>query len=142
MPTLRHVLPILAVSCLAGAPALAAELEVVVTGVTTDRGTIGCSLHREAQGFPGSGALAEVTVQPGQGTASCRFSDLQSGRYAVAVAHDVNGNGRIDTNFLGIPQEPWAVSGNVRPLMRAPNFNEAAFDLGEGPHRIEISLTR
>lgn len=33
-------------------------------------------------------------------------------RYAVAVYHDRNGNGRIDRNFLGVPTEGGGLSGN------------------------------
>lgn len=35
-----------------------------------------------------------------------------AGRYAIAVYHDRNGNGRIDRNFLGLPTEDGGLSNN------------------------------
>ncbi len=63
----------------------------------------------------------------------CRFEGLAPGSYAVAVLHDLNGTGRNDTNFLGIPTEDWGVSNNVRPTLRAPRVEEAAVEVKDGP---------
>jgi uncharacterized protein (DUF2141 family) len=35
---------------------------------------------------------------------------LKPGTYAIAVIQDLNGNGELDRNFLGIPKEPLAFS--------------------------------
>jgi uncharacterized protein (DUF2141 family) len=61
--------------------------------------------------------------------ATCRFGGLQPGRYAVSIGHDLNGNRRVDTNFLGMPTEQWGVSNNARPTLRAPRYDEAVFTL-------------
>lgn len=37
---------------------------------------------------------------------------LPDGTYAVAVVHDTNNNGLLDTNFLGMPKEGYALSGS------------------------------
>jgi uncharacterized protein (DUF2141 family) len=66
--------------------------------------------------------------------------DLPQGDYAVAVYQDKNQNKRLDTNFLGIPQEPYAFSNNVRPKFRAPNFDEAKIGLWEQTKYINIVL--
>ena len=66
-----------------------------------------------------------------------------TGTYAVAASHDANGNGRTDTNWVGIPTEAWGVSNNVRPRLRAPRFEEAAFELPETKSlRLQIRLAR
>ena len=59
------------------------------------------------------------------------FSNLKSGKYAVSVMNDKNGNKVLDKNLLGIPKEEWGVSNNVRPTLRAPSFEEAAFEIDE-----------
>ena len=41
------------------------------------------------------------------------FDDLAPARYAVAVYHDVNGNGRLDTVPPGLPTEPYGFSNDV-----------------------------
>jgi uncharacterized protein (DUF2141 family) len=37
--------------------------------------------------------------------ARCDFEDIPPGTYALAVVHDENMNGKLDTNWLGIPTE-------------------------------------
>jgi len=36
------------------------------------------------------------------------------GKYAVSVFHDENSNGKLDTNFLGIPREGVGASNNAK----------------------------
>lgn len=62
---------------------------------------------------------------------TCVFERLTHGTYAVAVAHDLNGNRKTDRNFLGMPKEAWGVSNNARPSLRAPRFQEAVVQLSE-----------
>lgn len=73
----------------------------------------------------------------------CEFTDLAAGTYAVSAAHDRNGNGKTDRNFVGIPSEPWAVSNNVRPTLRAPRFAESALTLANDEiKQIELQLAQ
>jgi len=57
--------------------------------------------------------------------------DLPSGQYAIALYVDVNGNKRIDSNFLGIPKEQYGFSNNVMGAFGPPKFEKASFDHGE-----------
>ncbi len=57
---------------------------------------------------------------------SLRFGDLPSGDYAVALFHDENGNGKLDTS-LGIPREGIGFSNNPRLLFGPPRFAAASF---------------
>lgn len=36
--------------------------------------------------------------------------DLPAGEYLFSFYHDINNNGKLDTNFLGIPKEPFGFS--------------------------------
>lgn len=134
-------LAILAIGLSVAPPAWAGELVVEVSGIRSDRGRIGCALFASESGFPMEPAAARLDWQPARpaGT-TCRFTGLSSGLYALAVSHDLNGNGKTDTNFLGMPTEDWGVSHNVRPSMRAPRFKEAAFQVGEGTTRIAVGV--
>ena len=42
-----------------------------------------------------------------------RFPNIPAGRYAIAVYHDANGNGRLDRSAIGFPQEPYGFSNDV-----------------------------
>lgn len=56
---------------------------------------------------------------------------LPPGQYAVSIYYDSNDNGELDTNFIGIPKEPVAVSNNARPKFGPPKYDDAVFTLGE-----------
>lgn len=51
--------------------------------------------------------------------------------YALGLFHDKNDNGDFDTNFLGLPSEPWAFSGKLKSRFRLPHFNEVSFHFQE-----------
>jgi uncharacterized protein (DUF2141 family) len=138
----RSSLLAVAVAGLAAAlPAWAGDLAVEVSGIRSDKGRIGCALFAAEAGFPMDAAAARVDWQPARSSGvTCRFAGLPPGSYALAVSHDLNGNGKTDTNFLGMPTEDWGVSNNVRPSMRAPRFREAAFQIGEGTTRIAVAV--
>ena len=59
---------------------------------------------------------------------SYTFSDIATGNYAVAVFHDENGDGKVNTKSMKIPTEGVGVSGKM-PKMRAPRFEDVAFKL-------------
>lgn len=125
-------------------PLGAIDLVVNVSGVTSDKGEIGCALFRGASGFPMDSAKAtSVRIQAKAGTVECKFANLSPGKYAVSVSHDLNANRKTDTNFVGMPKEDWGVSNNVRPRLRAPRFEEAGFEIKEGEvMRLEVRIGR
>jgi uncharacterized protein (DUF2141 family) len=111
--------------------ARAAELTIKVEGDSTD-GNIGCALFSNPKGFPmdAPGAIQKFSPNTPTGTEFI-FSNLKSGKYAVSVMNDQNGNKILDKNLLGIPKEEWGVSNNIRPTLRAPKFEEAVFEIDE-----------
>jgi uncharacterized protein (DUF2141 family) len=125
-------------------PLSAADLIVKVTGLEDKRGQVACALYSSAEGFPMDPAKAKTQRLPATPPfVECRFPDLKPGSYAVAVSVDWNGNQKTDKNFLGMPTEPWGVSRNVRPKLRAPRFDEAVFDVKDGPeNRLEIQVAK
>lgn len=61
------------------------------------------------------------------------FLSLPPGQHAIKVFHDVNGNGQLDTNKLGIPNEPYGFGNDARGRFGPPSFEEAAVTLGQAP---------
>ncbi|MFN1836016.1 DUF2141 domain-containing protein [Balneola sp. MJW-20] len=53
--------------------------------------------------------------------------DLPFGDYAIAVYHDKNTNGKLDTNFLGIPKEAYGFSNNARGKFGPASWKDASF---------------
>jgi len=70
------------------------------------------------------------TVRRAQaGTMTFPVPELPGGEYAVRVAHDRNGNGKLDSNFVGVPTEPWAMSNNPSGGFGRPSWDQAKFHL-------------
>lgn len=57
--------------------------------------------------------------------------NLEKGTYAYSLFHDVNDNGKMDKNFLGIPKEPYGFSNDLKGRMGPPAFEKAKFDFVE-----------
>ena len=109
----------------------AAQLVVKVESESED-GNIGCSVFSDSKGFPmdSSEAIQKFKSNSAKGTEFI-FSNLKSGKYAVSVMNDKNGNKILDRNFICVPKEEWGVSNNIRPSMRPPKFEEAAFEFDD-----------
>jgi uncharacterized protein (DUF2141 family) len=117
-------------------------LTVRVDQFPNARGSAGIAVWKGARGFPEGieHAVATTYAPIDGGTATARFEGLAPGAYAVTVFHDQNDNRRFDKNWVGVPREPWGVSNNVRPKLRAPSFDEARIDLGPGEQDVRISV--
>ena len=116
---------------LAFAVAETGAIKVQLEGLQEKRGrSVLCALYRNANGFPMRPNLA-LEIQRAENSPqgwSCEFLNLKPARYAVSVLHDKNGDGKMNTNAFGIPQEGWATSNNVFPGMRPPTFKESSVE--------------
>lgn len=77
-----------------------------------------------------------------RGRVKFEFKDVPAGTYALRSFQDENGNGLLDTHFLGAPLEPWGMHRPSRPVMRAPRFDEVSFDLKSSVSGVEIVLDK
>ena len=59
-------------------------------------------------------AVAHYTAEISDRQAYCEFSGIAPGTYAASAFHDENSNGKLDTNFMGIPREGVAASNDAR----------------------------
>lgn len=64
---------------------------------------------------------------------------MAPGDYAIALIHDENGNGRLDT-FAGIPREGVGFSRNPAIRFGAPSFRSARFAIAGAPVEQDIRL--
>ena len=66
--------------------------------------------------------------------------DLPFGKYVVAGIHDLDNNGVLTGNFLGIPKEPFGFSNNKRGNLGPPKWEDVLFDFNEENKNILINL--
>ena len=118
-------------------------IHVEVAGLHNDVGQVGCNIYSSADGFPTdpSKALHGVLTPIKDKKATCDFSGLPKGRYAIAVMHDENSNGKVDTNFIGIPKEGVGASNDAKASMGPPKFDDASFDYGGGRKDMTVHIT-
>ncbi len=72
---------------------------------------------------------AEVLVKDYQ--AQIVFKSLKKGVYAFSFFHDLNDNKELDTNFLGIPKEPYGFSNDKKGRFGPPKFNESSLEINK-----------
>jgi uncharacterized protein (DUF2141 family) len=118
-----------------------ATIDVNVGTLRSTKGWLGCRLYSSAQGFPKEHTALEQKLAIAGSTVRCTFANVPAGTYAVAVMHDENANGKLDSNFIGIPTEGYGVSNNHTHAMSAPSWDESKFDAKAGEDiRIGIAL--
>ena len=118
----------------------AADLTVTVDGVPSAKGTVLLELDDSDAGWDNKAKpVATAGVKAEKGGVTYTFKNVPPGTYAVGVVHDENDNGKLDTNFLGIPKEGYGFSNNTS-AMRKPTFKESHFDIGEQDVSIVIHL--
>ena len=117
-------------------------IPVDINGLRSDRGQVLCALFSSASDFPKKAdkALAHAKSTILDGHATCEFNNIPSGTYAVSVFHDENSNGKLDTNFLGIPREGVGASNNAKGHFGPPKFGAAAFQHSGESTTLEISI--
>ena len=114
-------------------------IHVEVVGLRNNKGQVFCALYASAEGFPKDRqkAIRRDTSSISDKKASCEFSLIEPGTYAVSVFHDENSNGKLDTNFLGIPREgvgappttPGATWVHPNSMLPISNFPEVGSTL-------------
>ncbi|MBW8192149.1 DUF2141 domain-containing protein [Neiella marina] len=85
------------------------------------------------------GAIARMILDADDKPLHFVLADLAAGEYVVRMFQDLNGNGQLDANWLGIPNEPYGFSNNVGSYGPA-SFDDAKVTLIED-QTTEISIS-
>jgi uncharacterized protein (DUF2141 family) len=117
------------------------QIHVEIAGLRNDSGQVLCSLFSSAGDFP---KKTEKAIDHSASVitdrhAVCEFSGVAPGTYAISVFHDENSNGKLDTNFMGIPREGVGASNGAKGHLGPPKFDAAAFRFAGG--RLELKIT-
>ena len=111
-----------------------------IGGLRNAKGVVRCSLFASPDGFPTNPERALMrTIAPSiaSGRAVCVFDDVKPGVYAASYLHDENNNGKMDTNFLGLPAEGYGASRDARGSMGPPKWDAAKF-AHDGVTRLQL----
>lgn len=115
----------------------ACGVSVSIRNVQEQTGAIYASIHTaEAWGRQPT-ATTRVAVQDDHPQLCF---NVAPGRYAIRLFHDRNGDGKLGTNLMGIPNEPFGFSNDAPVQFGPPAFEAAAFDVGATGISITVSL--
>ena len=120
----------------AGEPA---SLTITVTGIRNTNGGLIACVFRDRQGFPTCQKARTAIIQRQRitgTTMTVRFSNLAPGSYVASVQHDEDGDGKLKTNFIGIPKEGVGISNNPGGI---PSWGRSLFRM-EGDAGIAITM--
>ena len=143
MPWFSKWIPILMVAAWPMGPALAAgaDLTIHVANVLPAGGIIRLGLYNEAL-YPDDDAkpIASADVPAVAGETIITLHGIPPGIYAIETFQDVNANNKMDTSWLGLPQEPFGFSQDAKPFLSKPSFGEVKFIVGPGENSQIIHL--
>ncbi len=111
----------------------AQALTIKFSELRNGNGFLAVSIFSQEQksAFPGGGDKATKTYYlslDGQRELTLEVEDLPPNTYAIAVMHDEDGDKKLKTNLVGIPQEGFGFSNNPKVLIGAPAFSRAEFE--------------
>ncbi len=112
-------------------PASKTWLNLSIEQVRNSGGVITLTLYPDDQTkfLAPKGSLYVTRVKARAGTTGACIYLPKPGTYALALYHDENGNGKVDRNAIGIPQEGFGFSNNPTILMSAPSLKSVRFSV-------------
>jgi uncharacterized protein (DUF2141 family) len=127
------------------AAAVETTLLIEITGLQKASGNLYIAVYDSDDTWLGDDTVLEQQVAIEEARLEdlvCTELDLPPGEYALSIFHDTNDNGKLDTNFIGIPKEPVALSNNARPRFGPPKYKDAVFVVGDEPLTQRISMEK
>ncbi|MFN7180528.1 DUF2141 domain-containing protein [Hyphomonas sp.] len=121
----------LALAIVAAPAASADTLTIDITNIKTAKGKVYAALF-DANGFAANKSLQGVAAEVAGDTVRISFEGVAPGTYGVKLYHDVNGNGKLDRNLIGMPSEPYGFSNDAPVRMGPPRWADAAFEYSAG----------
>lgn len=124
-------------------PAAGPTVALRVSGLRSDDGQVLVVVYRGEDGFPKQAdkAWKKLAIKVAGGRASVDLGDVPPGEYGIVVVHDENGNSKLDTSWIGIPQEGVGASNNAKGRMGPPKYRDARFEVGPAGATQNITMT-
>jgi uncharacterized protein (DUF2141 family) len=118
------------------------SLSIAIDGMRNTRGNLLVCVTANAAAFPDCSrdpAATRMRVPAASIHGQMQVALNTAGTYAVAIVHDENGNGRLDTMMM-MPREGFGFSRNPRIRMGPPRFNDASFAVGTTPAHQQVRV--
>ena len=122
------------------APVEAATLNLKVEGLKPKGELMILLFDAEGKWNAKTGAVREIKRRVSAGTTQIQVEGLGAGQYGAMVFQDLNLDGKMNFNLVGMPMEPYGFSNNSRGMFGPPAWGKAAFRFGGGnaAHSIRV----
>ena len=111
----------------------AQNVEVIITGIRTEKGQIVIGVFKDDESFKKEESFLEKRfVKNGisNGEMRVHFS-LETGIYGLSLMDDENSNGKMEYKFLGIPKEGFGFSDYYHTGFTKPKFDSFKFSINK-----------
>ena len=118
------------------------NITVSANNVKSSKGIVKVCIFNKETGFPEKTNLAVkcINTSATKGIMQIKIEGIASGNYAIAVHHDENGDGKFNTNLLGIPKEASGASNGAKGKMGPPKFSDAVIAINNSNTEFTIVL--
>lgn len=130
-----------AMSLFVPAAAWAASLTVNVHNVSPKGGIVSLALFTKVNYDDDDHPTLARDVEAISPVTVVHIEDLKPGVYAIKMMQDINRNGKFDTSWIGLPEEPYGFSNDAEPVLSEPSFRRTSFLILEGENHISITLS-
>lgn len=101
------------------------EVTLNMKDLKPEKSSVMVAIYNNSESFMGKNQFKKLKIDnPGQSTVTKKIT-LPEGTYGIAVFQDLNGNEKLDKNFIGIPNEPYCFSNNQAGRFGPPSWEEA-----------------
>ncbi|MBS1508890.1 MAG: DUF2141 domain-containing protein [Bacteroidetes bacterium] len=122
----KFIIPLLFAAAISSQTHAQVILSVEITDLKSDNGKVMLELFDATHKTVGSKAMHIKDKK-----ATMMFENLKPGKYAARFFHDENNNDKLDTNFLGIPNEGYGFSNNAYGTFGPKPFEEWLVDVSK-----------
>ncbi len=117
------------------------SFELVIEGISDIEGEVRVAVFNSEKSYgEKEDPLHAVVLEVRSDSVIWDDVELPYGKYAIAVYHDKNVNGKLDSNFLGIPKEAYGFSNNARGKFGPASWKDAHFSIDEKTSSMSIQV--
>lgn len=116
------------------------SLRLEIVGIKKQGGKVFVSIFNSEQSYNAREIYHSFEVNSNAGIVSVQL-DLPAGEYLFSLYQDYNSNGKLDTNFLGIPKELFGFS-NYNGKGVPGDFNQHKVLVNNSVRKISIQLIK
>lgn len=117
-------------------------LTIKVSGIKKVKGSLLVAVYKSAEDYENGLAYAiqKINVPVTDKKQVLEITGLDFGPYGIKMFQDINDDGALNKNFVGIPKEPYGFSNDAKATFSAPDFEETVFVFGAENKAISIVL--